>query len=120
MRLALTPGNTADITGAALLLDQAPRMKRLIADRGYDANALRARLRGQGTTPVIPGLTQPQTADPIRQAPLSRPLAGRSHVLPPEGLPPRRNPIRQARKKLPVRRRPRSRRRVLVLIESQP
>ena len=30
-------------------------MKRLIADRGYDANSLRARLRDQGTIPVIPG-----------------------------------------------------------------
>ena len=30
-------------------------MKRLIADRGYDANRLRATLRDQGTVPVIPG-----------------------------------------------------------------
>ena len=30
-------------------------MKRLIADRGYDANQLRATLRDQGTIPVIPG-----------------------------------------------------------------
>lgn len=30
-------------------------MKRLIADRGYDANRLRAKLRDQGATPVIPG-----------------------------------------------------------------
>lgn len=30
-------------------------MKRVIADRGYDANRLRATLREQGTIPVIPG-----------------------------------------------------------------
>ncbi len=30
-------------------------MKRLIADRGYDANRLPATLRDQGTIPVIPG-----------------------------------------------------------------
>ena len=30
-------------------------MKRLIADRGYDANRLRSKLRDQGTTPIIPG-----------------------------------------------------------------
>jgi IS5 family transposase len=30
-------------------------MKRLIADRGYDANSLRTTLRGQGTIPIIPG-----------------------------------------------------------------
>src|SRR3546814_14291717 len=30
-------------------------MKRVIADRGYDANRIRATLREQGTIPVIPG-----------------------------------------------------------------
>src|SRR3546814_4262156 len=30
-------------------------MKRVIADRGYDANRIRATLRAQGTIPVIPG-----------------------------------------------------------------
>lgn len=30
-------------------------MKRVIADRGYDANRLRSTLRDQGTIPVIPG-----------------------------------------------------------------
>jgi transposase len=29
-------------------------MKRVIADRGYDANRIRAALREQGTMPVIP------------------------------------------------------------------
>jgi len=55
LRLALTPGNTSDIKGADLLVGQAKGMKRLIADRGYDANRLRATLRHQGTIPVIPG-----------------------------------------------------------------
>lgn len=30
-------------------------MKRLIADKGYDANRLRARIKAQGAIPVIPG-----------------------------------------------------------------
>ena len=30
-------------------------MKRVIADRGYDANRLRSKLRDQGAIPVIPG-----------------------------------------------------------------
>ncbi len=30
-------------------------MRRLLADRGYDANALRGALRSGGTTPIIPG-----------------------------------------------------------------
>lgn len=38
------------------VLVMAPgRLKRLIADRGYDANHLRQRLREAGMTPVIPG-----------------------------------------------------------------
>jgi transposase len=55
LRLALTPGNTSDIKAADLLVGEAVNIKRLIADRGYDANSLRARLRDQGTIPVIPG-----------------------------------------------------------------
>ncbi len=55
LRLALTPGNTSDIKGIDLLVDATVRMKRVIADRGYDANRLRAQLREQGTIPVIPG-----------------------------------------------------------------
>ena len=55
LRLVLTPGNTSDIKGADLLVGDTQGMKRLIADRGYDANRLRATLRDQGTIPVIPG-----------------------------------------------------------------
>ncbi|MBA4163816.1 MAG: hypothetical protein C0510_04155 [Erythrobacter sp.] len=40
--------------GADLLIGEAAPMKRLIADRGYDANRIRAALRDQGTIPVIP------------------------------------------------------------------
>ncbi len=41
---------------AADVLAQAPgHMRRLLADRGYDANALRRKLRRNGITPVIPG-----------------------------------------------------------------
>ena len=55
LRLALTPGNTSDIKGADLLVDATVGMKRVIADRGYDANRLRSKLRDQGAIPVIPG-----------------------------------------------------------------
>ena len=52
----LTPGNSSDVTAAPDVLAQAPgRMRRLLADRGYDADHLRRRLRTNGTTPVIPG-----------------------------------------------------------------
>lgn len=38
-----------------MLVDATVGMKRLIADRGYDANRLRSTLRDQGIIPVIPG-----------------------------------------------------------------
>jgi transposase len=53
--LRLTPGNVSDIRAAAELIDAAGRIGYLIADKGYDADPLRARLRAQKTTPVIPG-----------------------------------------------------------------
>lgn len=55
LRLVLTPGNTSDVNGADLLIGETAGMKRVIADRGYDANRIRAALREQGTIPVIPG-----------------------------------------------------------------
>ena len=52
----LTPGNASDVTTAPAVLAKAPgRMRRLLADRGYDADHLRHRLRQNGTIPVIPG-----------------------------------------------------------------
>jgi transposase len=55
LRLVLTPGNTSDMKGADLLIGETVGMKRVIADRGYDANRIRAILREQGSIPVIPG-----------------------------------------------------------------
>ena len=52
----LTPGNSSDVTAAPEVLAQAPgRMRRLLADRGYDADHLRRTLRQGGTIPIIPG-----------------------------------------------------------------
>jgi transposase len=52
----LTPGNTSDIKSAPELLARVPgRLRRLVADRGYDADDLRRDLRSAGATPVIPG-----------------------------------------------------------------
>ncbi len=51
----LTPGNASDVTTAPDVLAAAPgRFKRLLADRGYDANHLRRDLKAGGTKPVIP------------------------------------------------------------------
>jgi transposase len=52
----LTPGNASDIKTAPDVLAAAPgRLKRILADRGYEANYLRCGLRQAGTVPVIPG-----------------------------------------------------------------
>ena len=52
----LTPGNASDVRTAPDVLALAPgRLKRLVADRGYDADRLRRDLKAMGTTPIIPG-----------------------------------------------------------------
>ena len=38
-----------------MLIGENIGIKRVIADRGYDANRIRTSLREQGTIPVIPG-----------------------------------------------------------------
>lgn len=45
----------SDVRAVDELLDQAGPLRRVIADKGYDANSLRRRLKASGATPVIPG-----------------------------------------------------------------
>lgn len=52
--LLLSPGNVNDGTMARALLAGAGALGHLLADRAYDANALRAWLVERGTEPVIP------------------------------------------------------------------
>ena len=51
--LSLTPGQAADITQAAPLLD-AIQPSAFIGDKGYDSDALVEKLEKRGITPVIP------------------------------------------------------------------
>ena len=51
--LSLTPGQAADITQAEPLLEKL-EPGALLADKGYDSDALVARLEARGITPVIP------------------------------------------------------------------
>ena len=53
--LMLTAGNVSDIKAAPALLSRLTGARYLIADKGYDADRLRASLRETGTVPVIPG-----------------------------------------------------------------
>jgi transposase len=52
--LLLTPGNTHDAKVAILAINAVPPSHYLVADKGYDSNALRSWLIERGTTPVIP------------------------------------------------------------------
>ena len=53
--LLLTPGNINDIAIAPALLSEAGRpIRRVLGDKGYDANSLRDLLAAQRTIAVIP------------------------------------------------------------------
>ena len=51
----ITAGQVSDYTGAAALLDELPKAKWLLADRGYDADWFREALQVKGITLCIPG-----------------------------------------------------------------
>jgi transposase len=53
--LILSPGNVSDVTVAPALLARAGGARYVLADKGYDADALRRTLRQAGAVPVIPG-----------------------------------------------------------------
>jgi transposase len=54
--LLLSPGNTHDVITAPALVDAAGPITRLIADKAYDTNPLRAVLAGKGVEAVIPSI----------------------------------------------------------------
>jgi len=72
----LTPGNVADISVAADLLEEIAPPLRLLADKAYDADHLRQRLEGQGTEVVIPS-----TATRRKPYPLNRGAYRRRNVI---------------------------------------
>lgn len=50
----LSPGQMSDATGALALLSALPRAKRLLADRGYDADWFRQALDDKSIAACIP------------------------------------------------------------------
>lgn len=63
--LPISPGNTSDMTMAPALIEAARgRFDALIADRGYDSNAIRAAVHDQGAQVVIPSTRSRKTAIP--------------------------------------------------------
>jgi transposase len=50
----VSAGNINDMTMAQALIEAAGRFDRLIADKGYDTNAIRALVKRRGAKAVIP------------------------------------------------------------------
>ena len=61
----LTAGNVSDIGAAPALLSKAGLPRHLIADKGYDADALRQAARREGCVPVIPGKSNRKRKIPL-------------------------------------------------------
>ncbi|MBP7339718.1 MAG: IS5 family transposase [Niveispirillum sp.] len=53
--LHVTAGNVSDITMAETLLAEVDDCRYVLADKGYDSDKLRAKIKEKGVKPVIPG-----------------------------------------------------------------
>lgn len=62
--LRLSAGNVNDISMAETLIRAAKPFRRLLADKGYDANQLRRLLAELGTEAVIPSTASRRTPIP--------------------------------------------------------
>lgn len=62
---ALTPGNTADISMAIPILEGVSPPKRLLADKAYDADKLRAWRKAKRVKAVIPSSASRRTPYPL-------------------------------------------------------
>jgi IS5 family transposase len=89
----LTGGQVADCTAASLLLERLPPCRILHGDKGYDTNAIRNQIEQHGAMPNIPPKASRRWKTLLLARPLPRPQRHRAHVLPPQGLPPRRHPL---------------------------
>jgi transposase len=76
LAFVLTPGNIADISVAAHLLDGIAPPRRILADKAYDADHLREPLEVQSTEVVIPS-----TRARRRPYPLNRRAYRRRNVI---------------------------------------
>jgi len=113
--LMLTPGNVSDIKAVPALLERDDRMQYLLGDKGYDAESTRC-----GCRVCHPRAPQSETGRPLGQAAIPRTAPHRKRVLPSEGLPSCRHPLRQAGRHLSFSRRARRCHRLLDLNEAEP
>lgn len=100
VRLALSPGEAHDVRLAGKLLSRLKSGSMLLADRGYDADWIRAcheeRCVGQH-----PAKKQSQRSDLLQPVSLPRPQPGRALLQQDQTMSSRRNALRQASRQLP-------------------
>ena len=66
MKVEITPGQASDYTGYDAIDDpDLPPAKVLIADKGYDSDAIREGVEARGGTPVIPARKNRKDAEPV-------------------------------------------------------
>jgi hypothetical protein len=96
MKVALSAGQTSDYRGYDALTDsELPAPKVLIADKGYDSNAIRDQVAAQGGTPVIPAPPQPIGARADQRPGLRPAQSYRALHQPSQKRPTPRHPLRQ-------------------------
>ena len=101
VRLALTAGEAHDNRLADKLLSRLKSGSMLLADRGYDADWIRALAARKGALGQYPAEMQSQRADLLQPVSLSSPQFGRTVLQQDQALSPGRNALRQARGELP-------------------
>lgn len=118
--LLLTPGNVHDCKVARLCIEALPPSAELVADKGYDSQALREWLDERGTEAVIP--PRRNRKGPVRLRPhrLQATQRHRAHVLPYQRLESPRHPLRSQPQKLPRCRRSRRSRHLVAVVSPDP
>jgi transposase len=107
VRFTLTAGQKGDAPQAAALSEDLPA-EVVMADTAYDADHLRQTIAAKGALAVIPNNPVTCAQVPARQASLCPASSRRMLLLKTQAIPPRRNPLRKDRVKLPRRRYSRS------------
>ncbi len=92
VRLALTPGQDHDNALAADLLADLKPQSMVLADRAYDADAIR-RIVNEQDAREHPAQAQPQGPDLLQSVPLQGPKSHRTLLQQNEALQTRRNPV---------------------------
>jgi len=62
--MLLSEGQMSDYKGAALMLPAMPKAKQLLADKGYDADWLRAAFADRGVAACIPSKSNRKSRHP--------------------------------------------------------